>query len=83
MLNEDLPRAILPAQIAPLVQWGKLEGCVILCLGKKDGANHLVMSSVTVSELVLLNAQLTAHVNGLLSGSLVESLPHEGPSVKN
>lgn len=76
MLNE-IGRAIRPEQIAPLVQWGKLEGVVILCLGKETESNHLVMSSVTFQELTLLHAQLGAHINMILTGSLVEGLPFE------
>lgn len=78
MINTDKGRAVKPAQLAPLVQWGKLEGCIILCLGKNDEPNHVVMSSLTFNEITLLHAQLGAHINGMLMGSLIEGLPYEG-----
>lgn len=79
MIGEDKkPRAIMPAQIAPLVQWGKLEGCIILCLGSNKESNHVVMSSLTFNEITLLHAQLGAHINTMLANSLVEGLPYEG-----
>lgn len=75
MLNEDTPRAIRPEQVAALMPWSKLEGCVILALGAKGKANHLVMSSVTIEELSLLTAQLQSHLHCLLANSLVEDIP--------
>lgn len=75
MLNENTLRTLTPAQVASIMPWGNLEGVVILCLGKKGEPNNLVMSTVTIEELSLLTAQLNAHLNGLLVGSLVEDVP--------
>jgi len=77
MLNENNQRAVLPKQIAPLIPWDKLEGCIIICKGNEAQSNYLVMSSLTFQEITLLHAQLGAHINGLLMGSLVESIPFE------
>ena len=76
MLNEDVPRAIRPEQVAALMPWSKLEGCVVLTLGAKGKPNHLVMSSVTIEELALLTAQLQSHLNYLLANSLIEDVPN-------
>jgi hypothetical protein len=74
----EIDRIVKPEQVAKLVQWDKVEACIIMCKGKKGESNHLVMSSVTVEELSFLVAQLNAHLTGLLVGSLNEGLPNEG-----
>lgn len=82
MLNENTIRTLTPAQVASIMPWGNVEGVVILCLGKKGEPNNLVMSTVTIEEISLLTAQLNAHLNSLLMGSLVEDVPN-GPNTKD
>jgi hypothetical protein len=48
------------------VPWDKLEGVVILGLGKKGELNSLIMSTVTIEELALLSKQLDAHLTYLM-----------------
>ena len=75
MSLEEGQRALKPAQVAGLVPWDKLEGALILCLGRKGQPNHIVMSSLTVEELTLLSAQLNSHINLMLMNSLIEEVP--------
>jgi hypothetical protein len=77
MLAEE-QRVIKPAHVAGLVQWDKVEACIVLCKGKKGEPNSVVMSSLSIEELSLLTAQLQAHLTGLLVGSLNEGFPNEG-----
>lgn len=65
MLNEG-PRTIRPEQVRNQIQWDKLEGVVVLALGKPSEHNALHMSTITVNELALLTAQLQAHLTCLL-----------------
>jgi len=73
-------RIVTPAALARLIQWDKVEGCVILLKGKKGETNNVVMSSISVEEMSLLKCQFDAHVTGMLLGSLEENLPNEGPA---
>jgi hypothetical protein len=74
----EIDRIVKPEQVAKLVQWDKVEACIILCKGKAGEVNNLVLSSLTLEELSFLTAQLNAHLTGLLVGSLNEGLPNEG-----
>lgn len=64
-LNEE-GRLVRPEQLAKVIEWEKLEGVVVLGLGKDGEENILSMSTISVNELAMLNAQLTAHLNCLL-----------------
>lgn len=64
-LNEE-GRLIRPEQIKDQVPFSELEGVVILGLGKEGQENTLFMSSLSINELVMLSAQLQAHVTCLL-----------------
>lgn len=64
-LNEG-ERLIKPDQIQKQVAWEKLDGVVVLGLGKNGETNTLQMSSVTVNELAMLTSQLQAHLAYLL-----------------
>ena len=65
MLNEG-ERLIKPEQIKDQVPFDKLEGVVILGLSKPGEENKLFMSTLSVNELVMLSAQLQAHVTCIL-----------------
>lgn len=65
MLNEG-ERLVRPEQIMKQVPWDKLEGVVILGLGKKGEHNKLFMSTVTVEELAMLSKQLDSHLTCLM-----------------
>ena len=77
MLNENNARAVTPAQVAGLVPWPKLTGCIILGLGDEKQSNYLTMSSISFQEMTLLHAQLGAHITVLLAGSMPECIPFE------
>jgi hypothetical protein len=61
MLQEG-ERLIGPVQVKNQVEWEKLEGVVVLGLGKKGEQNVLHMSTVTIEELALLSKQLDSHL---------------------
>lgn len=65
MLHEG-QRLIIPKDLREQILWDKLEGVVVLGLAKDGQANTLQMSTVTINELVMLSAQLSAHVTCLL-----------------
>lgn len=77
MLNENKGRTVTPAQVAGLVPWAKLTGCIILGLGDEKQSNYLTMSSISFQEMTLLHAQLGAHITLLLAGSMPECIPFE------
>jgi hypothetical protein len=59
-------RLIKPENVKEQILWDKLEGVVVLGLAKDGQTNTLQMSTVTINELVMLSAQLQAHVTCLL-----------------
>lgn len=65
MLHEG-QRLIKPENVKEQILWDKLEGVVVLGLAKDGQTNTLQMSTVTINELVMLSAQLQAHVTCLL-----------------
>lgn len=71
MLHEGY-RAIKPEDVVKQIPTEKLEGIVILGLGKLGEPNQLMMSTVTVAELCFLAKQLDAHITCLL-GPMQES----------